>query len=103
MGRRHSAWPAPDAATSCQIAHDTTVGRSDNAILLGKIKDGAEYEYDWGTIARFEPLLGRAMPTSSGRLLRDGQFSGSKTLSAIALDPPRSFSVPNRTRTRPRP
>jgi hypothetical protein len=36
----------------------------------GKIKDGTEYEdefeyeYDWGTIARFESLLGRAMSTS---------------------------------------
>jgi hypothetical protein len=44
--------------------------------VLGKIKDGTEYEdeleYDWGTIARFVPLLGRAMPTSSDRLLRYG-------------------------------
>jgi hypothetical protein len=74
---------------------------------LERIKDGTEYEdefeyeYDWGTIARFEPLLGRAMPTLSDRLLRHGQIPGSKkTLSAIALDPPRSFSFPNRTRTR---
>jgi hypothetical protein len=105
-----SAWSA-DGPTKSQReeAAPTAAGGAQNAIPLGRIKDGTEYEhefeyeYDWGTIARFEPLLGRAMPTSSGRLLRDGQFPGSKTLSAIALDPPRSFSFPNRTRTRTRP
>jgi hypothetical protein len=58
--------------------------RPENALLLGKIKDGTEdefdYEDDWGTIARFESFLGRAVPTFSDRLLRDGQFPVQKFL-----------------------
>src|ERR1700738_2721632 len=90
---RHRTEPRPRCAA--------TQGCPDNAIPLGKIKDGSEYEdefeyeYDWGTIARFEPLLGRAMPTLSDRLLRHGQIPGSKkTLSAIALDPSSLLLVP---------
>src|ERR1700738_632016 len=54
----------------------------------------------------WSPPLGPAMPPSSDRLLRYGQFHGSKKyipFFVIALDPPPSFSFPNRTRTRTRP
>src|ERR1700719_1742422 len=89
MGRRDRAGNAVSPASDGASPHHDlpprrTQGRPDNAIPSGKIEDGTEYEdefeyeYDWGTIARFEPLLGRAMPTFSDRLLRHGQIPGSK-------------------------
>jgi hypothetical protein len=58
-----------------RYAREQEIGTQADA-LLGKIKDGTEYEdefeyeYDWGTIARLESLLGGAMPISSVRLRR---------------------------------
>ena len=98
--RGHALFPASDGASLSTTMRPPrrTQGRPDKAIPLGKIKDGTEYEdefeYDWGTIARFEPLLGRAMPTFSGRLLREGPFPPAQKRS---LRSPSTLLAPSRS------